>query len=300
MEFREARPADADALAAVARSSLRASYGHTVDAAALEDEMERLRLSPGDVMDIVIPAAAQALGRMWEEDEAGFLEVSLACARLQELCRRCSHAWQCDPAQQDCTGALVAVVEGEDHILGAIVLADQLRRRRMSVQVQFQATPQSILDGLRFGSYDCVFFSAATEATLGRLCEVLRAIKDDKLLCPTVAVGGQVLNYKSADVLKSEVLADYLTNDVEEVLSAYQALDEHVNRIIAESGTLAQRYDQLETFPLRKIRFGELRDLNFLYLQTGRLAPADKTIYGIRAVTATVESVPLITASILS
>lgn len=192
------------------------------DAAALQRDLVGLRMTPGDIMDIVIPAAAQALGRMWEEDEAGFLEVSLACARLQELCRRCGNAWQCDPTQQDCTGALVAVVDGEDHILGAIVLADQLRRRRISVQIQFQATPRSIRERLRFGSYDCVFFSASTEATLGRLCEVLRAIKDDKLLCPTVAVGGQVLNYKSADVLKSEVLADYLTNDVEEVLSAVE------------------------------------------------------------------------------
>jgi len=192
------------------------------DAAALEQSLTGLRLQQNDVIDIVIPAAAQTLGQMWEEDEAGFLEVSLACARLQELCRRCGHTWQCDPTVQDCTGALVAVVEGEDHILGAIVLADQLRRRKISVHVVFQATAGSIRERLRLGSYDCVFFSASTESSVARLCELLRAIRKDKALCPTVAVGGQVLNYDSARVLKSEVLADYLTNDVEEVLSAVE------------------------------------------------------------------------------
>lgn len=55
------------------------------------------------------------------------------------------------------------------------------------------------------------------------------------------------------------------------LLSEFQSEDERINRLISESGTLAQRYDQLESFPFRKIRFGELRDLNFLYMETGRM-----------------------------
>lgn len=58
---------------------------------------------------------------------------------------------------------------------------------------------------------------------------------------------------------------------LDRLLAEFQDEDEAINRLISESGTLAQKYDQLESYPLRKIRFGELRDLNFLYMETGRL-----------------------------
>lgn len=204
------------------------------DAAELEGTLLGLRLKPGEIMDIVIPAAARALGRMWEEDEAGFLEVSLACARLQELCRRCGHDWNCDPMQQDCTAVLVAVPEGEDHILGAIVLADQLRRRKLSVHIQFQATAGSILERLRHGPYDCLFFSASTQASFGRLRDLLRALRAELGSCPIIAVGGQILNSDEARLLKTDRLTDYLSQDVEEVLSAVERESKPIPIMVAQ------------------------------------------------------------------
>ncbi|OPZ26291.1 MAG: V-type ATP synthase subunit I [Lentisphaerae bacterium ADurb.BinA184] len=59
---------------------------------------------------------------------------------------------------------------------------------------------------------------------------------------------------------------------LESLTDTYQSLDEAINRLIAESGTLLLQHERLESHPLKKIRLDDLRDLDFLYVQTGRLA----------------------------
>ena len=65
--------------------------------------------------------------------------------------------------------------------------------------------------------------------------------------------------------------------------------------------------DKLESIPGMRVSLSEtdfirqVRDIGVAVIgQTGRLAPADKTLYGIRDVTGSVDSLPLIASSILS
>ena len=65
--------------------------------------------------------------------------------------------------------------------------------------------------------------------------------------------------------------------------------------------------DKLESIPGMSVSLSEgafirqVRDIGLAVIgQTGQLAPADKTLYGLRDVTSTVDSIPLIVSSILS
>lgn len=55
---------------------------------------------------------------------------------------------------------------------------------------------------------------------------------------------------------------------------AYNQEDDAINRLLVESGTLAEKATRLEAFPFRRIRFAALRDLSYLYIVTGRASPA--------------------------
>jgi thymidine phosphorylase len=123
---------------------------------------------------------------------------------------------------------------------------------------------------------------------------------------------GQVLEWRSLD-LPGPVLDKHSTGGVGDVVSLLlgpmiAACGGYVPMISGRGlGHTGGTFDKLESIPgyctvpdnalFRKV----VREIGVAIIgQTAQLAPADKRLYGIRDVTATVESVAMITASILS
>ncbi|MDO6685187.1 MULTISPECIES: thymidine phosphorylase [unclassified Agarivorans] len=123
---------------------------------------------------------------------------------------------------------------------------------------------------------------------------------------------GQVLNWDHLN-LPGPVVDKHSTGGVGDLTSLIlgpmvAACGGHVPMISGRGlGHTGGTLDKLEAIPGYSIspnsqQFESIvKDVGIAIIgQTGELAPADKRLYGIRDVTATVESIPLITASILS
>ena len=70
---------------------------------------------------------------------------------------------------------------------------------------------------------------------------------------------------------------DFSLNEIrtllQEVEQRFQQEDDAINELISESGTLTKEQQRLGSYPFRHIRFGELRDLDHLYIRSGRIPP---------------------------
>ena len=64
---------------------------------------------------------------------------------------------------------------------------------------------------------------------------------------------------------------DAIRATIQRAADAYAKEDESINSLLAESGMLAREKTRFESYPFRRIRFNELRDLSHLYVLSGRI-----------------------------
>lgn len=162
--------------------------------------------------------------------------------------------------------------------------------------------------GLTDGSW-----SDSQAAALAMACFLRGMGRDEKVaLTQAMMHSGEVLDW-AAQALPGPILDKHSTGGVGDkvslplapILAACGAYVPMISgRGLGHTGGTLDKFDSIpgyRTAPDVATLRGTLREAGCAIIgQTGELAPADRRLYAIRDVTGTVESVPLITASILS
>ncbi|MGQ0709432.1 MAG: thymidine phosphorylase [Rhodoferax sp.] len=188
------------------------------------------------------------------------------------------------------------------------MLAQEIIRRKRDGQVLSSAEVDSFVAGLTSGEWSEGQCAAMAMAIF------LRGMAEREKVDLTRAMmrSGTVMDWRSAE-LNGPVLDKHSTGGVGDKVSLMlgpivAACGGFVPMIsgrgLGHTGGTLDKFDSIpgyQTAPELPLLRNTLRDVGCAIIgQTGDLAPADKRLYGIRDVTATVESIPLITASILS
>jgi methanogenic corrinoid protein MtbC1 len=181
------------------------------------------------VTDELLPRAARDLGTAWEDDRLTFAEVTLAVSRLQHMLHAESDANQARAELQPGHGgsALVLVPPGEQHTLGAVLVAAQLRRRGVSVCLRFGPPPSELRHLLRSRQFDCAMVSVCRPEALdlcSHLVEMLHGAGERSL---PVVIGGAAIASPAAEREAARMTgADLATSDPEAVLDRFVARPE--------------------------------------------------------------------------
>jgi methanogenic corrinoid protein MtbC1 len=197
---------------------------------AVMAEMENRQLRVIDVIDHCIPQAARILGQRWVDNETSFALVSLGSARLLGLCKAMSSQWVPRSYNGNRKTVLIAACQGEDHTIGAAVIADQMRRAGHSVRLMVGGTAQDIASRLRQDRFDLMMLSCGGVESIENVARTVRYVKTAVSNPPKIVLGGAVLGH--VDGLLQRTGVDLVTNDLSMALPVGDAT-ETVRRLAA-------------------------------------------------------------------
>ncbi len=150
------------------------------------------------IHDEIVPRAAARLGERWLHDEASFVDVTTATARLQRLLRDRRAAGR-DAAgtglEPGTLSIMVVVPEFENHALGAFVAADQFRRLGHRVHMAIGHHPAELAQQIDEGGFDMIGVTCASERAVDPLGELLGHLRKNCASLPPVVVGGQAVGH---------------------------------------------------------------------------------------------------------
>lgn len=182
--------------------------------------LREARILPEQALTDYIPAIARALGRGWEEDEFSFAQVTIGSARLQGLLHHIQGDMRADSmAVGGSKAVLVVVPPGEQHTLGAMVLAALLRRRGISVSIQIAPALSDLSRLLATRQFDAALVSIASTEKVEIAAKTVKSLKNMSKGRLLVAAGGPGC-VQMADALVSSGV-DLITDDIDVVVANF-------------------------------------------------------------------------------
>ncbi|WP_299378360.1 cobalamin-dependent protein [uncultured Tateyamaria sp.] len=187
------------------------------DPAQVLDELRGYRLTLDGVIDLYIPQAAETLGLMWKSSDLDFAGVTVGALRLQALLAEAAVVTPgSSPEDGSALQALVIVPEGEQHFLGACVLAAQLRRLGCGVALSISEKPRQITTRIVCDAPDMVLISCARIAALETVSRTVKRIRSSAERMPVLALGGPLRG--NADGIRDQTGVDLVTNTATDVV----------------------------------------------------------------------------------
>ncbi|MCA0928523.1 cobalamin B12-binding domain-containing protein [Ruegeria profundi] len=197
-------------------------YAHVISPVPFSFEetlcfLEETGVSSSEIIDVCIPEAACRAGQAWVDDEASFANVTLASSRLYAICKALSETWEMRPRRTGQPTILVVIAPGEQHMIGSVVAASQLRRMGCSVQLLGGATPKEAIACIKRGAFDAVLISCAGSQALDNAVHFITRIRSEIDQPPRLVIGGAI--EKQVKLTSVSTGADLVTSDFEVALA---------------------------------------------------------------------------------
>ena len=190
------------------------------DASTAVNTLTSRGLQADAIVDYCIPKIARNYGQEWTNDSLSFASVSVGCAHLQLVLKHIIHERGFNVLDGNGKCVLLTALSPEQHTLGALVLADQLRRLDFSVKMCLGTSTEDVTKSVFENKYHAVLFSASTLEAAEISAQCVNQIRQNYAYQPLVFLGGSVLLSHSREDMPNAF--DRVTNKLDVIVNSIE------------------------------------------------------------------------------
>ena len=172
------------------------------------------------IVDYCIPKIARIYGQEWSNDSLSFATVSVGCAHLQLVLKHIIHQRGFSVLGGEGKCILLVAPAPEQHTLGALVLADQLRRLGFSVKMCLGQPAEDVIKSVFENKFDAILFSASSLEAVKISAQCVNLIRQDYVYQPVFFLGGSFLSTGGSEGMTHDF--DHVTNKLDVIVNSVE------------------------------------------------------------------------------